>query len=403
MEININDGQNKKKQAKDLIKQELIKDEPETIRPNLKLGRPIISYHAGERFDINGDFQTFERIIEDMHLNGEELAPSGVWSEYSLNKSLDLDNKRNTDEGYIYNIFLSKFSTMKLIMDPWIGQVGMQPVTNEQIKQYQPLLNSIDLCGLVGDDLLETALKQNMLNTDLGSIVDVNLITNILPLRPLEKYCILEIGGGYGRLAEAFSNGTDSRLHYVIVDAVPASLLYAKEYLEKAFPNKRIGFYLNDIYDMAYDFFISTPWHMGHISNTEFDICINVESMQEMEQKHVDFYLKNFDELVKEDGHIYISNSRVYHFKGPWNFPDNWKLIICHNTPRSWSNDHPTMMFKKVKGNWNAYNQMIEGLHIQQIEDWDLKLEVASLRNELAWRNDELNILREKCSNFNEL
>lgn len=364
------------------------------IDANAKLGRFIVSNKDKMRFNIAGDFQLFNRIVNDMRLNGGDLLPIGVWSEYSVNLSLDSDVQQNIQQDELYTTFSTRFSTLSQMLDPWVGQVGMQKVNIEQVKAYRVLLEKIDLCELTGDDLFTTAVKQNMLNTDLGSIMDVNLIANLIPFLPGEKYSILEIGGGYGRLAEALTNGVDNSLHYVLVDAVPGSLLYAKHYLEKAFPNKHIGFYLDDLYDDTYDFYILPPWHLNLISNTAFDLCINVESMQEMEQQHVDYYIALFDKLIKDSGHIYISNSRAYHFKGTWRFPDNWEMIMCHNTPRSWTNDHPTLMFKKTKENYRKRNYIIDGLYAQQVIDWNLKQENTILKNLVARRDEKLNKFR---------
>ena len=354
------------------------------IIPNAKLGRSIISCKDGTRFDINGDFQLFSSIIHDMHVNGKDLVPSGVWSEYSVNTSDD-----------ILDIFSRRFSTLKLMLDPWVGQVGMQPVSSEQVDTYKQLLEQIDYCGFVGDDLFTTAVNQDLLNTDLGSMMDVNIIANMLPVQTGKRYFVLEVGGGYGRLAEALTNGIDNSMHYVLVDAVPGSLLYAKEYLERAFPDKRVGFYLNDLYDDSYDFFILPAWQVSQIANTTFDLAINIESMQEMEEQHISFYLKLFDNLVKESGHVYISNSRAYRFKGSWNFPEKWEMLVCNNTPRSWTNDHPTMMFKKTNEICTRQNSILAGLHVQQINDWNLQKRVAALKNEVQWRTDELNTYRE--------
>ena len=363
---------------------------------HVQLGRFIISNTDETRFNIEGDFQLFARIIDDMRRNGGELVPLGTWSEYSVKLTSDSDGENVLSEGDLYDIFSTKFSTLRKMLDPWIGQVGMQRVSMEQVSAYKEFLENIDLCGLVGEDLFATVMVQNMLNTDLGSIMDISLMSGFLPFSAGEKYSILEIGGGYGRLAEALSNGTDSNLHYVLVDAVPASLMYAKEYLEKAFPQKRIGFYLDDPYDGTYDFYVLPPWHLNLISQTEFDLCINVESMQEMVQNHVDFYLALFDKQTKHNGFIYISNSRAYRFTGTWKFPDTWEMLFCHNTPRSWTNNHPALMFKKTNENHARRNRIIEGLHLLEIKDWDLRLENTCLKNEIAWRDNALKKRRKR-------
>jgi SAM-dependent methyltransferase len=373
--------------AKSDVAPESTRKQSDKPDPHAKPGRSILSCQDGTRFDVAGDVELFTRIVHDMQENGKELVPSGVWSEYSVDTKDDISS-----------IFTTRFSSLLLMMDPWIGQVGMQPVSEEQVEIYRSLLKQIDVCGLVGDDLYTTAQLQNFLNTDLGSIMDVNIIAGMVPFQSKKRTCVLEVGGGYGRLAEALTNSIDHSLHYVLVDAVPGSLLYAKKYLEKAFPGKRVGFYLDDVYDESYDFYIVTPWHQEMIQNTRFDIAINIESMQEMEKKHIEFYIALFDRLLKENGHVYISNSRAYRYKGAWEFPHNWELLICSNTPRSWTNDHPTMMFQKGKGVFTNKNNIVEAFHVQQIRDWDLTQKMTCLTNEIQWRDEELHAYREKTT-----
>ncbi len=355
-----------------------------------KLGRQIISIRDETRFDLTVDFELFLLLVEDMKLNGKNLVPIGVWNEYSVDTSITENVLQQTFRDNMHAIFLTKFATMKLMMDPWIGCIGMQPVSEEQIDHYSTVLNNIDHCGLIGQDLFTTAIKQNMLNTDLGSMLDVNTIAGLAPIQKDKRYFILEIGGGYGRLAEALTNAFDNEFHYVLVDAVPGSLLYAQEYLKKAFPHKKIGFYLTDTYDPSYDFYILPPWHLDRIKNTSFNIGINIESMQEMVQEHVDFYVNIFDECIECDGTIYISNSRNYRFQGIWKFPDHWQRLLCHNTPRSWTNNHPTVVFKKTSENWSVHNTILEGLYTQQISDWDAKQNTIVLQKEIEWRDTEL-------------
>lgn len=369
-----------------------------TSKPDLlyaRYGRQIISITDGTRFDLTADFAIFLQMIEDMKLNGKNLVPMGVWDEYSVDTKKMNDITSSAFKEEIHAIFLSKFSTMSLMMDPWVGCVGMQPVSEEQIEIYSPILKKMDHCGLVGDDLLATAKQQKMLNTDLGSLLDVNLLAGFVPLKKNKRFFVLEAGGGYGRLAEALTNALDVDFHYVLVDAVPSSLLYAREYLKKAFPNKKIGFYLTDAYDQSYDFYILPPWHLDRIKS-DFDLCINIESMQEMVQEHVDFYLNKFDELVKMDGTVYISNSQNYRFQGTWNFPTCWKMLICHNTPRSWTNAHPTIIFKKTTEDATVNNNIMVGLYMQQVSGWNLRLSASALKNEVARHNNELQLFHQE-------
>lgn len=373
------------------VSEKAITDLETTPTYNPRLGRQIISRPGQQRFCLSGDPALFARIVDDMLQNGGELIAAGAWKDYSCDElSTTKEHSEQDFADQIDSIFTTRFKTMSLMMDPWIGQVGMQPVNQEYAAIYLPVLGEIDHCDLVGEDLMATAKHQDMLNTDLGSIMDVNLLAGFAPLKSEKIYNILEVGGGYGRLAEALTNGIDCNFHYVLVDAVPGSLLYAKIYLENAFPEKRIGFYLNDPYDSSYDFYILAPWHLDRLTDTAFDLCINIESMQEMEQRHVDYYLQKFDHFLKEDGVLYISNSRAYRYQGPWNFPPTWQMLLYHNTPRSWTNNHPTIIMQKINHDCQLQNRILSGMHALQISDWDLRLENIKLHNEIKWRDEEL-------------
>jgi hypothetical protein len=94
-----------------------------------------------------------------------------------------------------------------------------------------------------------------------------------------------------------------------------------------------------------------------------FDICINIESCQEMSQVHVDHYLRLFDSVTARDGVIYLSNAHDYLFRGTWNNPPHWRKVFCANTPRAWSRDHPTEIFIKSEGDFSRENELLDMAH----------------------------------------
>jgi putative sugar O-methyltransferase len=152
---------------------------------------------------------------------------------------------------------------------------------------------------------------QGWLNADLGSVMDLNLINVYADFPGPRSTTILEVGGGYGRLAEAFYNTFSETMKYVLVDAVPASIMYAYLNMSKC-TSAKVGFYYNhDELDLnKFDVYVMPSWHFKRLNNSEYDISINVESMQEMAQVHVDFYMGLFDAVTRPDGLIYISNGR---------------------------------------------------------------------------------------------
>ena len=121
--------------------------------------------------------------------------------------------------------------------------------------------------------------------TDLGSMMDASLIlsqTTLFGLGENRRIRILEIGGGYGRLAEALlANFADNIEQYDLVDAIPVSLDSARTYLNKV-AGKASTFPINDISIIpSWEFFPE---------NRVYDLVINIESFQEMEIEYIQYW-----------------------------------------------------------------------------------------------------------------
>ena len=104
-------------------------------------------------------------------------------------------------------------------------------------------------------------------------------------------------------------------------------------------------------------------WHFERLNTLRYDICINIESMQEMNQNHVDYYLNLLESVAAEDATIYLSNAHDYYFRGSFNYPANWQKPFCANTPRSWRSDHPTEIFRKTKRDYFLQNRVCDAFH----------------------------------------
>lgn len=367
-------------------------------------------------FNIQGDFELFQKIVFDMKNNSGDLAPSENWGldigghhggEYFAGK--EIQKFSNIEE--LYN---ARYSTMLQMMDPWIGCNGMSHITAESLMEYSPFLRSIDFLSIV-DNYFNTdcSLKNQenkLLITDLGSIIDINLIH--LFSNNLSQIKILEVGGGYGRLAEAaFNIYGNKNVKMVLTDSVPASLLYAYKYLSKHFPNLKIGFYYNnDNFDLEeFDCYIIPSWHFENLNSYTFDICCNIQSMQEMNQYHVDYYLNLFDKIINKTGIIYLSNEHDYVFKGHWNYPARWNKLLKIRTPRSWTRNSPTEIFR-IEKNFEEASVIADVLFENQLQYFDklteysnkinnLETTLQTLQNEIHAKTERRNPLK-FISNF---
>jgi putative sugar O-methyltransferase len=276
-------------------------------------------------FDIPADEAMLADIVADASANGGDLVPNAHWT---------LDREQ--------------VMSLQDLLDPLVGVIGMQPVDANAVACFEKFLRGIDHLGLCGGDLLAQGRSCGWCKTDLGTLMDLNLTTAYLPTPGPERLNVIEVGGGYGRLAEAFLRIRPHAAHYLMVDAVPASLMYAYLYLRREFPGRRIGsFYAGDSYDPDFDCYVMPAWHTPNLAGGQFDLAVNIESMQEMDRHHIEYYLGLFDRVTVPAGTIYISNARDYYYKGDWPFPDRWEVLFLHNTPRSWTRNHPTIAIRK--------------------------------------------------------
>lgn len=295
----------------------------------------------------------FSSIVDDLRANALHHAPAPVWEAAGGGAS-------STPDAY----------DAANLLQPWLG-FGAQPVTPEVLGWYYPYLKEIDRFGLVDRyfDDAETIRPEGagLMVADLGSIIDVNLATEHLDTsRP---FSVVEIGGGYGRLAEAFLNLFPGLVTWVLVDAVPSSLLYAGEYLRRACPEERIGsFYDGDRLEDS-DCFILPSWRLDMLAGASFDLAVNVQSMQEMDQHHVDGYLAWIDGALKPGGLVYLVNRRDHVFRGDWNYPAHWDCLAKTPSPRSFLREMPTEVFRKSVADHRDGNAVREQIYQAAMAD----------------------------------
>lgn len=314
----------------------------------------LIKKNSVKLEDLHWDENLFKTIREDLLSNAGQHIPAKVWQDAGGGKKESIN----------------KLDAESLIF-PWIG-FGKNKISDESLAWYYQFIQDIDSLGLLHgyfDSIHEWKPgAEDLLIADLGTMIDLNLIAPYFADHTAESppLHVIEVGGGYGRLAEAMFNTHHGPLKYVLIDAVPASLILAYEYLNQARPDLRIGsFYRGDSYDKMdnFDIYICPIWHFEKTSAKNFDLCINIQSMQEMNQNHVDFYLHWLNKLLKENGIAYLCNRRDHVFKGIWNYPDHWQRLMKIGTPRSWTRDFPTEIFRKNCRNFVHENNLVEALY----------------------------------------
>ena len=120
--------------------------------------------------------------------------------------------------------------------------------------------------------------------------------------------------------------------------------------------------------------------------------------MQEMNQFHVDYYLNLFDKVITPNGMIYLSNEKDYVFSGLWNYPSRWKNVLKLRTPRSWTRNSPTEIFK-LSDTVSEASEIAELQYHCQLFDFDKNKELTNTIANLQSRLKEMELLPESDSN----
>ena len=300
---------------------------------------------------VEFDHAVYDRIVDDMRRHAGPHAPSAVWRPENLFPASEQAQQTPS------------FAQM---VAPWIGKAA-EPATAEELSECRSFLRDHPLDAAIARDGDRLLGGDGATVADLRSLLDLALIlTHSGDRRPLD---VLEVGGGYGRLAEAFLRMPDWHGTYLLVDAVPASLYYAHAYLQQALPDRDIGAYHADgAADLdRFDAFVVPPWHLGRLERRGFDVAVNIASFQEMTAEQVDHYIALFDELVRTGGLVYLCNSRVYRYTGGYRYPARWRLRFKEDIPFSYLDYKPTEIFTRSEGDWSRDNAVLDRAYLEAL------------------------------------
>jgi hypothetical protein len=331
----------------------------------MRLEQQSIKRQAISLEQITATFDEFDRVVQDMFAHAGEFMPTANWVTLDPGAPAHADAAALARQTYAVESFARRFSSLDKVLFSWIGEQGSKTAEPWLVRLHSVFHDGFDPLGLWKHNVADQIPGPTLNNADLSSILELSLIEAFAPARDPAVTTVLEIGGGYGRLAEAALNVFGDSVRYVLVDSVPASLLYAHKYLTRACPNRRIGsYYAGDRLDLsAFDCYIAPSWHFERLNPAKYDVCVNVDSFQEMSQPLVDRYLKLFDSVLQPDGIVYNSNGRGTYFSGSWNFPPHWRKAFCAGTPRPWFDNHPTEIFVNAADNFSKQNAALDAAH----------------------------------------
>jgi hypothetical protein len=323
----------------------------------------LIKKHVVAREELSADRSALLPIVDDMRKNGGEHLPASVWMTLKQETPFSAESAAYIDATFQEDAVKERFSSLEKMLFYWLG-TGQEPITEATLADYRRLLAPHDPLGLFAANVADPEIRKTLFTADLGSIMDIDYIYSFRRRAP-EVTRMLEVGGGYGRLAEAMFNVFGGSLRYVLVDAVPGSLFYARRYLARACPDIRIGsYYDGDAFDLdRFDCYIVPTWHFEALNTYRYDACVNILSFQEMVQKHVDYYLDTFDRVAEEEALIYVANAHDHYFRGAFNYPRHWEKRFCQNSPRRWSEEHPIEIFIKTDHDCSAQNGAVDAMY----------------------------------------
>ena len=331
--------------------------------------------------ELSADQSEYQLLLDDMIQNSGLLIPDPNWlMTEDTSRPAETYDQTEALKFAASNAAFTKASKMKDLMHAWVGSSNRP--TQMEISRYFRFLQHCDALDLWPANMAEPTDAVPIFRQDLGSLMDLNLLYAFSASSREKPTRILEIGGGYGRLAEAAFNIFGRTVQYVIIDSVPASLFYAKKYLSYACPDARVRSYYDagNHFDLdRCDIAIVPAWHFERVNMLCYDVCVNIESMQEMNQHHVDYYLNLFETVGVDGATIYLSNAHDYYFRGSFNYPRNWQKLFCANTPRSWTPDHPTEIFRKSSQDYSFPNRISDALHKYNVSLETDPLEPATL------------------------
>lgn len=149
---------------------------------------------------------------------------------------------------------------------------------------------------------------------------------------------VLEIGAGYGRLAQVFHEFGAGK--FIIVDIAPA-LFLAQMYLHAVFPSAKFFDFrsfeqFEDVqreYEDAQFVFLS-PNQIDQLPDNSVDLAININSFMEMTYQAVDHYMGSIDRICR--GALYMKQWRargqkkIDHSFGHGDYPirATWKKVV---------------------------------------------------------------------------
>lgn len=272
----------------------------------------------------------------------ESLKISGLWKEYFIkNKNEQIDCYKTNNVEKIILLHENMFYN-SLINGLW----NYSNFKNLKLNYSSTLLflKDLDLYKIMFGNFNNLSSNNNLRKwgyqyqnkkfhfIDPSSKIQKNLILNSLNLLENKKFNILEIGGGFGSLAERTFNEKNIN-SYMIID-IPSSLLIAYYYLGSKFGTENV-----ELINSAEEFknrcnlnkkkiYLVPSCFFNLVKDLEdFDMLCNFASFSEMGYNTIKYYLTNLPDKIKL---IINSNSNIEKKRDT---SDNFKEVTIDEFP----------------------------------------------------------------------
>ena len=297
-------------------------------------------------------FSAFKLMKSEQNSKSELYRPSSLWqSQINESYSFLLESYRKDDvEKFLY--FLQNFGN-------WSKFLGVE--SQGLIKKYS---KNILLNNFLKYEIIEGQLNlwkhfnkdRDLKDVDLpkygnqiGAVVENNFVVigsfsnhiyaSILLNYLDKKNTIMELGGGYGKLAYYILNNKKN-LTYIDFD-IPETLTLASYYLSKCFPAKKNFFYGEAKFDKNietnFDLIFLPSWEIEKMNNDTVHLAINKNSLGEMDPlaknylKHIHRTSKYFFSMNHEYFRNHFSDGKKSLINKEYNLDGNFKELVRYS------------------------------------------------------------------------
>lgn len=274
-------------------------------------------------------------------VNPHKLQVKEIFQIQTENKTLSLMQNNLMDMGAwndMLNPIYIKKNTTSRFMDDLIGISGMRRPNIKEVKKYKLFLK-LNNFKFNSFRLYYSVFVKKILLTDLGTLVDFSIINSVL--NKSSPINVMEIGGGYGRLAYGLIKNREIS-NYILVDPIPSSIALAADYLDK---NELTFKIITTIDEPLHRINLLHPSDLKVVPDKSIDLVINIESFQEMTQDWVDAYIEIINMKTRSNSVFYHSNSFGYKNRFQLNLGAHWKLLTSINHPRHWTDSHRSEVY----------------------------------------------------------